>query len=101
MTNDLIDLALLTGARGGELVGLTGRMIDRSQEVWVAVLADHKMSHKGKTRALVFGPRAIEILKRNWPSDESNYWPAICRVSSGVRGGTPATGAIVPRTRIR
>lgn len=63
-TRDLIDLALLTGARPGELVGLTGEMIDRSEDVWFAVLQDHKTAHKGKSRVLTFGPRGQDILKR-------------------------------------
>ncbi len=63
-TKDLMDLALLTGARPGELVSLTGAMIDQTDDIWVAVLADHKMAHKGKSRSLVFGPRAQEILRR-------------------------------------
>lgn len=67
MTRDMIDLSLLTGCRGGELVALTGSIIDTSQDVWVAVLKDHKMAHKGKSRALVFGPQSIEILQRYWP----------------------------------
>lgn len=71
MTRDMIDLALLTGSRGGELVSLTGNMIDKSGDVWFAVLADHKMSHKGKTRTLVFGPKSIEILRRYLPKDGS------------------------------
>lgn len=42
-TADLIDLLLLTGARPGELIALTGAMIDQSQEMWIAELEDHKM----------------------------------------------------------
>lgn len=69
MTRDMIDLALLTGARGGELVGLTDTMIDKTGEVWFAVLVDHKMRHKGKSRALVFGPKSIAILRRYATAD--------------------------------
>lgn len=67
-TRDMIDVWLLTGARPGELVTLTGEMIDkkkyRSKGVWIAELKDHKMAHKGKQRFLVFGPKAQAILKR-------------------------------------
>jgi integrase len=63
-TRDMIDLAVLTGARPGELVSLTTDVLDRTADVWVAVLADHKMIHKGKPRVLVFGPRAQLILKK-------------------------------------
>lgn len=68
-TRDMIDLALLTGARPGELVSLTGAMIDRTGDVWVAELADHKCSHHGKQRVLAFGPKSIEILKRHLKAD--------------------------------
>ncbi len=64
-TRDMIDLAILTGCRPGELVSLTSEMIDQSDPTaWVAVLTDHKMRHKGKQRALVFGLRGQEILAK-------------------------------------
>ena len=71
MTRDMIDVALLTGCRGGELVSLTGKMLDRSGDIWFAILTDHKMSHKKIDRVLVFGPQSIEILKRHIPADGS------------------------------
>ena len=74
-TRDMIDLWLLTGARPGELVKLTGEMIDRtsykSKKVWVAELSDHKMVHKKKRRVLVFGPKAQKILSRYLSADPS------------------------------
>jgi integrase len=63
-TKDLMDLALLTGARPGELCGLTGRMIDKTDDIWFAALDDHKTVHQGKARTLVFGPKSQEILRR-------------------------------------
>lgn len=63
-TRDLIDLQLLTGARPGELMMLTGAMIDQTGDIWIAKLADHKTQHHGKERALVFGPKAQVILSR-------------------------------------
>ncbi len=59
----LIDLQLLTGARPGELVGLRAADIDRSGPVWVARLTEHKTAHRGKVRALYFGPKAQAVLK--------------------------------------
>lgn len=44
---DIIDLLLLTGARPGEILMLTTGMLDRSGEVWIAELKDHKMVHHG------------------------------------------------------
>lgn len=74
-TRDMIDIWLLTGARPGELVKLTGEMIDRTsyqkKGVWVAELADHKMVHKKKRRVLVFGPKAQLILSRYMSADPS------------------------------
>ena len=66
---DLIDLQLLTGPRPSELLMLTGRMIDRSGEVWAAELREHKTQHRGKTRRLVFGPRSQLILRRHLKAD--------------------------------
>ena len=39
-------------------------MIDRSGDVWLAKLVDHKTAHKGKERILVFGPKAKLILAK-------------------------------------
>lgn len=68
-TRDLIDLAILTGARPGELCGLTGEQIDRRGDVWTATLADHKMIHKGRVRVLAFGPQSQLILRRYLKAD--------------------------------
>lgn len=68
-TRDLIDLALFTGARPGELCNLTGGMLDRSSDVWTANLADHKMQHLGKTRIIAFGPQAQWILRKYLKAD--------------------------------
>lgn len=68
-TRDLIDLALLTGARPGELCNLTGRMLNRSMDVWTADLADHKMQHMGKSRIIAFGPQAQWILRKYLKAD--------------------------------
>ena len=67
---DVLDLLVLTGARPSELLGLTTAGIDRSGEVWVAKLARHKNAHRGKFRALVFGPRGREILENHLKPEE-------------------------------
>lgn len=66
---DLIDLQLLTGARPGELLLLTGRMIDRTGDVWTAELREHKTKHHGKVRKLAFGPKTQLILRRHLKAD--------------------------------
>jgi integrase len=52
-----------TGCRVGELRVLTTGMIDRSQEIWLADLNQHKNSHKGKGRRILFGPKAQAALQ--------------------------------------
>lgn len=66
LMGDVLDMLRLTGARCGEIVGLTGRMIDRSGAVWTASLERHKTASRGKSRVLVFGPKAQAILERRW-----------------------------------
>ena len=94
---DLMELQLLTGARPGELIGLTTAMIDRSGDVWVAAIGDHKTAHLGKSRILLFGPRAQLILRRYIDDRAKNkrLFP-ILRTSYGatvkkacVRAGVP------------
>jgi integrase len=61
---DLIDLQRLTGARSGELLGLTTGVIDRSRDVWSADLTDHKTAHHSQSRTLHFGPQSQLILRK-------------------------------------
>lgn len=83
---DIFDLLLLTGARPGELIGLTTGVIDRSGEVWRVDLARHKTAHKGKHRVLFFNATAQAILqkylsadpqKRLFPIRRDNYGQAV------------------------
>ena len=69
MVKDLIDIQLLTGARSGELLVLTTGIIDRTGEVWKAMLDDHKCVHHGKKRILHFGPQAKLILAKHINAD--------------------------------
>ena len=64
---DLIELQFLTGARSGELLMITPRMIDMTGDVWIAKLADHKTVHKDQARTLHFGPKCQTILARYLP----------------------------------
>lgn len=90
-TKDLIDLWLIMGARPGELVQLTGEMIDRTKYatkgVWVAELKDHKTAHRGKQRVLIFNLRCQEILLRYMNADPTKRLFAVNRasVSDGIK----------------
>lgn len=59
----IVRLQLLTAARPSELLNLRRRDIDATGDVWVAVLREHKTSHRGRDRRLFFGPRAQQVLK--------------------------------------
>lgn len=58
-----VQLQRLTGARSSEILNLKGQDIDRSGEVWIAHLAQHKTAVHGKVRTLCFGPKAQAVLK--------------------------------------
>lgn len=60
--NALVDLQILTGARGGELLKLRPRDIDRSRPIWQHKPKDHKTAWRGKNRTILFGPKAQAIL---------------------------------------
>lgn len=85
-TADLIDLWLLTGARPGELVKLTGEMIDRKRYkhrgVWIAELKDHKTVHRGKQRFIVFNSEAQAILLRYTKADPAERFFPINRATA-------------------
>ena len=59
----IVKLQRMTAARGGELLKLRGRDIDRSGAAWKYRPADHKTAHHGKGRLIVFNPDAQEVLK--------------------------------------
>lgn len=61
--NALIDLQLLTGARGGELLRLRPCDIDRNRSVWTYTPVSHKNAFRGKTRVIYFGPKAQDVLR--------------------------------------
>ena len=71
LVRDLIDLQILTGARSGELLGLTAGMIDRTNQTWKAVITDHKTVHHGQVRMIPFGPKAQLILTKYLQADQA------------------------------
>lgn len=58
----LVRLQLLSGARGGELLGLRVVDIDRSGPVWVYRPPQHKNAWRSRPREILFGPKAQEVL---------------------------------------
>lgn len=60
---DIVRLLRLRGARVGEFLAITPDRLDRSDpECWSYSPIRHKTSHRGKTRIIYFGPRAIALL---------------------------------------
>jgi integrase len=59
----IVELLWLTGARPGELCKMTLAQLDTSGPVWLYRVAHHKTSHRGKSRTVALGPRAIAVLK--------------------------------------
>lgn len=60
---DMVQFQRLTGARPGEVCSLCPCDIDRSGEVWLYRLDDHKTKHHHKQRIICIGPRAQAILR--------------------------------------
>ena len=60
----MVQLQLLSGARGGELLKLRPMDIVTSKEVWTARLNEHKNAHRNQSRVLYFGPRSQAILRK-------------------------------------
>lgn len=75
---DMVRTQWLTGMRPGEVCCLTPGMIDRSGEVWVATLPEHKSAWRGKDRAIFVGPKAQKVLLPYLlrPADSPVFSPA-------------------------
>ena len=61
----IIQLQILTGARGGELVILRPCDINRDDPagVWLYEPIEHKTAYRGKRRTILLGPQAQEIIQ--------------------------------------
>lgn len=60
---DMVRFQLATACRPGELVKITPAMVDRSSDVWVIELEEHKTASRGKSRTLYVGPKGQDILR--------------------------------------
>lgn len=70
---DIFDLLLLTGARPGEIMGLTTGLIQREGDVWRSELKFHKNMRRGKSRVLFFSAPAQGILWKYLTLDPDQY----------------------------
>ena len=74
----MIQLQLLTGARGGELCLLKPLHFDTSGKLWKARPDEHKTEHHEIARIIYFGPKAQTIVKkfmRDRPIDRYLFSP--------------------------
>jgi integrase len=63
LSQDIIRVMRLTGARPGEVLGMVAAGIDRTDpSCWVYRPSHHKTAHHEKGRAILIGPRAQEII---------------------------------------
>jgi uncharacterized protein (TIGR03066 family) len=63
LMRDYLTVLWLTGARPGEVAGLTAEQVQTATN-GVIPLTEHKTTHKGKARCLILTPEALSILKR-------------------------------------
>ncbi|EGF26820.1 tyrosine-type recombinase/integrase [Rhodopirellula baltica] len=62
IVRDMVRVQLLIGCRPGEVCKLTPGCIDRSKDVWIATIAEHKTKWHGHSRVFAIGPEAQAIL---------------------------------------
>jgi integrase len=58
----LVNLQLLTAARGGELVIMRPMDLDRRGKVWLYEPESHKGQHRGRSRTIYIGPKAQDYI---------------------------------------
>jgi integrase len=91
----LVRVLWWTGARCGEIAGLTTGEIDRSGAVWRATLAAHKCAWRGQERVILFGPEAGEAIRPWLRPDEATeaiFDPRRVDRARGKKGGKRAPG---------
>ncbi len=77
---DMVRLQRLIGCRPGEVCNLTPASFDRTNDVWVATLSEHKTKHHGHTRKLYVGPQAQAIILPYLDRDEDIHLFRPCDV---------------------
>jgi integrase len=87
---DILTIGFLTGARLGELCQLKkGHIAHKTDDIWFADLPEHKTTWRGKMRVIVFGPKCIAILKRQFAKKRYDWRTTpIFRRQRGMVGWT-------------
>ena len=70
---DMVRVQRLIGCRPGEVCNLTPASFDRTDDVWVATLTEHKTAHHGHSRKLFIGPKAQAVLAPYLFRDENEF----------------------------
>lgn len=83
--SDFLTLLWMTGARPGELIGLTPAELERDGMHLVYRPKHHKTKKKNKLRAIVFNAEGEAILKRHWPEGNTERFFAGFSCTASVR----------------
>lgn len=96
MVAAMVRIQILTGCRVGELFALRASDLKMEGDVWEYCPGRHKNSHRGQSRTIFLGPRAIELVRPFLPTDPKakvfaydrrSYRQAIVRAAK--RAGVP------------
>jgi integrase len=69
----LVRLQLLTGMRPGEAIIMRGRDLTEGEATWTYRPASHKTAWRGRSREIVIGPRALEVVREFAKADPGAY----------------------------
>ena len=81
----LVELQRLTGCRPGEVCNIRRCDIDMGGNIWLYRPKTHKGSWRGKTRTVIIGPRAQELLKTYFVPDLNDYLFSPARAVEAIR----------------
>jgi integrase len=63
---DVLQIQYHTGMRISEVANLNTGEIERHEDFWLFVPAEHKTAHRSKSKVVAIGPKAIAILQKYW-----------------------------------
>jgi integrase len=93
---DMILTQYHTGCRPGEVCRLAPVMLDTSGKVWIYRPTIHKTKHKGKTRTILFGPRAQAVIAPYLKSTLNLHAACFSPVDATRQGADMASAAYQP-----